>query len=150
MIFGANSVVAAKFYFKYVPQKGFKKLLEHMYKSGLCIGIKTLEPNINNDLLYYHADGSQCPISTSKTSSVDSGIISNRSLGAFLKAFMTCDKARHSIKSNGIIMITGSVLTSIMMIFISITGGIVNFFPTHAFLLQLLWSMAVFILSFWK
>ncbi len=160
MVFGANSVVAAKFYFRYVPQKGFKKLLEHMYKSGLCIGIKTLDPNINNDLLYYHSDGSQCPISilkssapeeiTSKVSSVDSGIISNRSLGAFLKAFMTCDKARHSIKSNGIIMLTGSALTSIMMIFISITGGIVNFSPTHAFILQLLWSMAVFILSFWK
>lgn len=160
MVFGANSVVAAKFYFKYVPQKGFKKLLENMYKSGLCIGIKTLDPNINNDLLYYHADGSQCPISilkssapeeiTSKVPSVDSGIISNRSLGAFLKAFMTCDKARHSIKSNGIIMLTGSVLTSIMMVFISITGGIVNFSPTHAFLLQLLWSMAVFFLSLWK
>ncbi len=160
MVFGANNVVAAKFYFKYTPQKGFKKLLSHMYKCGLCIGIKTLDPNINNTLLAYHADGSHCPISILKSASpeelmsiqekCDSGIVSKRSLGAFLKAFMLCDKARHSIKSNGIIMIAGTCLTALMMIFISFTGGITNFSSNHAFLLQLLWSCAVFILTFLK
>lgn len=160
MIFGANRVVAAKFYFIYKPQKGFKKLLTHMYKCGLCIGIKTLDPNINNNLLSYHADGSQCPISILKSSTpeettshqkdADSGIVSKRSLGAFLKAFMLCDKARHSIKSNGIIMISGAVLTALMMIFISITGGISDFSSNHAFLFQILWSITVFVLSFLK
>ncbi len=160
MIFGANRVVAAKFYFKYTPQKGFKKLLNHMYNCGLCIGIKTLDPNINNNLLAYHADGSSCPISILKSSSpeeleskhekVDTGIVSKRSLGAFLKTFMLCDKARHSIKSNGIIMLSGTFLTAIMMIFISITGGISDYTSNHAFFFQILWSIAIFILSFLK
>jgi len=160
MFFGANNVVVAKFYFKYTPQKGFKRLLNHMYNCGLCIGIKTLDPNINNNLLAYHADGSQCPISILKASSpeeivsiqekVDTGIVSKRSLGAFLKAFMLCDKARHSIKSNGIIMLSGSLLTAILMIFISVTGSIIDFTPYHAFFFQILWSCAIFLLSFLK
>lgn len=160
MIFGANKVVAAKFYFRYKPQKGFKKLLSHMYKCGLCIGIKTLDPNINNNLLAYYADGSLCPISILKTSSpeeivsyeekVDSGIVSKRSLGAFLKAFMLCDKARHTIKSNGIVMLAGTLLTAILMIFLSTTGGIIDFTSNYAFLFQLLWSGAVLFLSFFK
>lgn len=160
MIFGANNVVAAKFYFKYTPQKGFKKLLDHMYKCGLCIGIKTLDPNINNNLLAYYADGSRCPISILKSASpeelssvydrVNSGIVSKRSLGAFLKAFMLCDKARHSIKSNGIVMLSGICLTALMMLFMSVTGGISDFSSSHAFLLQLLWTCAIFLLSFLK
>ncbi len=160
MLFGANNLVVAKVYFKYKPQKGFKKLLSHMYECGLCVGIKTLDPNINNSLLNFHADGSPCPISILKSScpeeisavsdKVDTGIVSTRSLGAFLKAFMYCDKARHSIKSNGIVMLASCVLVSILMIFISFTGSISDFSPTHAILFQILWSTVVWILSFLK
>ncbi len=160
MFFGANNILAAKLYFKYTPQKGFKKLLSDMYKCGLCIGIKTLDPNINNALLAFHADGLNCPISILKSESpsdvteyfekIDSGIVSKHSMRSFLKAFMLCDKARHSIKSNGIIMLAGVLLTSILMIFLSITGGINEFSSEHAFIFQILWSFTIFILSFLK
>ncbi len=160
MIFAANDVVAAKLFFKYKPQKGFRKLLRHMYESGLCVGIKTLDPNINNSLLSFHAADSQCPISILKVSDpkeiiataekIDSGIVSCKSLGSFLKAFMLCDKARHSIKSNGVVMLTGVVLTSLLLLFISFTGDILNFSPIYAFLFQIMWSLTVMILSFLK
>jgi len=160
MFFGANSILAAKLYFKYTPQKGFKKLLSDMYKCGLCIGIKTLDPNINNTLLAFHADGLECPISILKSESpadvtehfetIDSGIVSKHSMRSFLKTFMLCDKARHSIKSNGIIMLSGVILTSLLMVFLSITGGISDFSSEHAFIFQTLWSLVIFILSFLK
>ncbi len=160
MIFGANDVVAAKLFFKYKPQKGFRKLLSHMYESGLCVGIKTLDPNINNSLLSFYAADSQCPISILKVSDpkeiiatsekIDSGIVSCKSLGAFLKAFMLCDKARHSIKSNSIVMLTGVILTSLLLLFISFTGDILNFSPIYAFLFQVMWSITILILSFLK
>ena len=160
MIFAANDVVAAKLFFKYKPQKGIKKLLRHMYESGLCVGIKTLDPNINNSLLSFYAADSQCPISILKAAdpkeiiatadTIDSGIVSCKSLGAFLKAFMMCDKARHSIKSNSIVMLTGVILTSLLLLFITFTGDILNFSPLYAFLFQGMWSVTVLILSFLK
>ena len=43
--------LAAKLYIKYTINPLFDSLLKDMYKANLCLGVKTLDPNINNELI---------------------------------------------------------------------------------------------------
>ena len=55
--------IAAKLYIKYAINPLFDSLLKDMYKAGLCLGVKTLDPNINNELINTRIKFRKCPIS---------------------------------------------------------------------------------------
>ena len=103
----------AKVYIKYHINPQFNSLLRDLYKAGMCVGIKTTDPNIIGDLIEKSVKFKKTPISILKAGDVsdveaecervDSGIVANASLHTFLKMFIVCDKVRHVTKANGII-----------------------------------------------
>ncbi|MBR6783252.1 MAG: hypothetical protein IKM32_01020 [Clostridia bacterium] len=149
--------LAAKLYIKYTINPLFDSLLKDMYKAGLCLGVKTLDPNINNDLISAGITFRKCPISvlrgnepeyvSGEAERVDSGIVCNSSLHNFLKMFALCDKARHITKSNVIISIISVFLSFVAVGFLAVTGDIAAITSLHAVAFQLFWLLPVWLIS---
>lgn len=149
--------LAAKLYIKYTINPLFDSLLKDMYKAGLCLGVKTLDPNINNELINSGITFRKCPISVlrgndpddvaGETERVNSGIVCNSSLHNFLKMFSLCDKARHITKSNIIISIISVFLSFVAVTFLSVTGDIAAITSLHAVAFQLFWLLPVWLIS---
>ena len=149
--------LAAKLYIKYTINPLFDSLLKDMYKAGLCLGVKTLDPNINNDLINSGITFRKCPISVlrgndpddvaGETERSDSGVVCNSSLHNFLKMFALCDKARHITKSNIIISIISVFLSFVAVAFLAVTGDIGAISSLHAVAFQLFWLLPVWLIS---
>ncbi len=135
----------------------FDELLRDMNKSGLCVGIKTLDPNINNDLLANGIKYKKCPIAILKagnpedmtrvSKAIDSGIVTNSGLHNFLRIFALCDKTRHIIKSNAMICVIGTVLSLAAAGFMLFVGDTSNIPSVYTVLFQLVWVLPVWLLS---
>ncbi len=150
--------LAAKLYIKYTINPLFDSLLKDMYKANLCLGIKTLDPNINNELINSAIKFRKCPISVlrgidpedvaGETDRVDSGIVCNSSLHNFLKMFALCDKARHATKCNVIVSVISVFLSFATVAFLAITGGLNDITSIHAVAFQFFWLLPVWLISF--
>ncbi len=153
-----NEKLAAKLYIRYSINPLFDSLLKDMYKAGLCLGIKTLDPNINNDLVNRAIKFRKCPISVLRATDssdvageaarVDSGVVCNSTLHNFLKMFALCDKTRHLTKSNVIITIISVILSFLTVSFLAVTGAIGAITSLHAVAFQLFWLLPVWLISF--
>ncbi len=152
-----NEKLAAKLYIKYTVNPLFDSLLRDLYKAGLCLGVKTLDPNINNELINGAVKFRKCPISvlrgnspqevTGEAERVDSGIVCNSTLHNFLKMFALCDKTRHITKSNAIISIVSVFLSFAAVAFLAVTGDVGALTSLHALAFQLFWLLPVWLVS---
>lgn len=158
MYMAINDEVVAKVYVKYGISGEFDELLRSMHRAGVCVGIKTLDPNINNELLQKNIRYKQCPVAVLKggrpedmnavEEKADSGIVSASSLHAFLKMFILCDRARHATKSNVIINIAAMIVAVFAVFFLSLTGEAQSYGSAAVTLFQLLWLMPSVVMSF--
>ena len=158
MYMAINNTIVAKIYVKYGINEEFDELLRSMHKAGVCVGIKTLDPNINNELLQKNIRYKKCPIAILKggkpeemnetVEKVGSGIVSVSSLHTFLKMFILCDRARHATRSNGIINIAAVIMAILAVFFLSITGGAEAYGSGSVVLFQLLWLLPSVAMSF--
>ncbi len=150
--------LAAKLYIKYDINPLFDSLLKDMYKAGLCLGVKTLDPNINNEMINARIGFRKCPISVlrgtgpedvaAEVPRISSGIVCNSSLHNFLKMFALCDKARHITKSNVIISVISLFLSFGTVAFLALTGGLAAVTSLHAVAFQLFWMLPVWLISY--
>lgn len=150
--------LAAKLYIKYTINPLFDSLLKDMYKAGLCLGVKTLDPNINNELISSGIKFRKCPVSVlrgnepeevmGEVDRANSGIVCNSTLHNFLKMFSLCDKARHITKSNIIISVVSVLLSFAAVTFLAVTGDITAITSLHAVAFQLFWQLPVWLISF--
>lgn len=153
-----NDMLIAKVYIKYKISKQFNALLRDMYRAGMCVGIKTVDPNITTSLLEHTISYKKCPISILKAGDVadvegrceriDSGIVSTSSLHTFLRMFIICDKVRHVTRSNAIINVLSVALAFFVSFFLAITGELVGVSSFYPVLFQLLWLLPIGVISF--
>lgn len=158
MYMAVNDAVVAKLYIKYGVSAEFDELLRSMHKAGVCVGIKTLDPNINNELLQKSIKFKQCPVAVLKggipeemnavEEETDSGIVSTSSLRSFLKMFILCDRARHATKSNVIIDIAATVVAAFAIAFLSLTGEAQTYNSLYIALFQAAWLVPSAVMSF--
>lgn len=114
-----NNSLAAKIYIRYSINPRFEKLLKSFYDAGICCGIKTFDPGVDNQLVLGNLKGSNYPISVIKKDikelgrveqKVESAIISMSGIHNFLKSFIILDKLRGAYKSNAVFAILSCVI----------------------------------------
>ncbi len=148
----------AKVYIKYHINPQFNSLLRDLYKAGMCVGIKTTDPNITGDLIERSVKFKKTPISILKAGDVsdvdaecervDSGIVANASLHTFLKMFIVCDKVRHVTKANGIINMLSLGVAFFVSLFLALTGQLTGLPSWYPAVFQLMWLIPVGAVSF--
>ncbi len=149
--------VVAKFYVRYRIDPEFEATLKNLYKSGICVGIKTVDPNINDEMLSTRIRLTKYPVRVLKyddlndrsrgSDRTDSGIVSKKSVKALLRAFTLCDKTKHVTKTNLMIAalsIIGGIAITGAVAFLGSISGIVS---VYVALYQLFWLASVYLIS---
>ncbi len=162
MYVAIKNEVCARMQIEYTPDPEFKDIMKSLYKAGMCIGIRTLDPNIDTRMLNGHADLLKYPIKILRMEraeeqkleeETESGVVSKRSAKDLLKTLASCRKVLQVIRTNTIIKIVSVICGIAAMIFLTIavaTGQIVGIYEVHSIwvtLYQLCWMIPVLIIS---
>lgn len=158
MYITSNNELVAKIFVRYSINPQFNSLLREIYKAGMCVGIKTSDPNITAELIERSVKFKKTPISILKTGSVentecekaeaDSGVVANASLHTFLRMFVVCDKIRHITKANGIINMLSIMIAFFISFFLSATNQLITLPSLYQALFQLVWTLPIAMVSF--
>ncbi len=153
-----GSSLSAKFYIKYSMNQSFEKILRSLYDSGICAGVKTIDPCINNQLINGNLRGSGYPVSVIKRdeAGIDSQVVRNELPGSiisltgthnFLKGFIRLDALRNTYRSNSLIGRISAIIGIIVAGALTLTGAVSILSPTFFLVLGLLWCVPTVVLS---
>lgn len=158
MYVGIGDHLVSKIYVRYHINPRFETLLKDLYRADLCLGVKTMDPNITTALINSSVKFQKCPVSVIKqdnpkeiseeTERTSSGIVCNSSLHNFLRMFALCDRVRHVTKCNAIITIVSVALSFIAVAFLAVSDDLQALGALQATLFQLCWQIPVWLLSF--
>lgn len=149
--------VVGKFYVRYRIDPEFEGTLKSLYKSGICVGIKTVDPNINDEMLSTRIRLTKYPVRVLKYDDIsdrsrgsdrtDSGIVSKKSVKALLRAFTLCDKTKHITKTNLMIAALTMLVGVIITVAATFIGSVGIISSIYASLFQIFWILPVYLIS---
>ena len=126
--------VAAKMYINYAIDPDFEFILKKLYRAGMCAGIKSFDPNIDDQMLSGCINISKYPVRVLKgrglddltvpDDRVDSGIVSKSSAKSLLETVTLCDKVLHVTKMNVVVKIFAMIVGIVIMTFLAVSGDI--------------------------
>ncbi len=149
--------LAAKVYVKYTIDNEFESILAQLYKTGMCVGIKSFDPNIDDLLLAKKIKAMKYPVKVIRSRTLEdipqtserceSGIVSRRSVKALLKTVAACERVSRVIKTSLIIKVLAMIIGVAVMIFIHAFGDKAVVSSLYIMLYHLFWMLPVFIIS---
>ncbi len=149
--------LAAKIYVTYTIDREFEKILGQLYKTGMCVGIKSFDPNIDDLLLSKKIRAIKYPVKVIRAKTVEdiphtlerceSGVVSRRSVKSLLRTVALCERVSSVIKTDLAVGILSMIIGAVVMIFIH-AFGLSGVFPSlYALLYQLFWLIPVAVIS---
>ena len=152
MYIASEEEILAKFTVQYTADLEYELIFKQLYKAGICIGIRTLDPNIGDGLVMkklklkenfpvkvVRAD-EKSPESEANETCVDSGVISSGSVKALLKALSQCDRVKYITKVHGVFGIVSAVLALVAVYAVTLFGKL-DIGSAYAALYQLFWMI---------
>ncbi|MBO4217053.1 MAG: hypothetical protein J5940_03825, partial [Clostridia bacterium] len=152
-----DNAVAAKIYIRYGIDPSFENILRRIYSAGMCVAIKSCDPNIDNALLSGKINLSKYPVRIIKCNSVDdmnktkdesdSGIISTGSVRGILQALSLCDRLTHINRTNAVVKFLSIVLgifSSALIIGSGVVSGVASLYLAAY---QVFWMIPMLLLS---
>ncbi|MBR5322154.1 MAG: hypothetical protein IKU48_01225 [Clostridia bacterium] len=152
-----DDVVSAKMYVQYTIDPDFEFALRRLYKAGICIGIKTLDPNVDDKLLGSKVKITKYPVRILRCKSLEeasvpqdeanSGIVSKSSPRSVLNAFVLCSKVLYANRTNVAVKILSVAFSVLLMAFLLVFGKITAIPSIYVVLYQLFWMVPVYLIS---
>ncbi|MBP3919534.1 MAG: hypothetical protein J6I50_10255 [Clostridia bacterium] len=149
--------IAAKLYIQYSVEPDFEAVLKQLYRQGICVGIKTSDPNIDDHLLSCKIKMSKYPVKIIKCAEpketaiivdrLSSGIVSKSSAKSLLQTLAICDRVLSASRTNNVIGIVSILLGMAAMAFFVVTGMTITAAPLFVALYQLFWIIPVIAVS---
>lgn len=149
--------VAAKMYVQYHTDPDFEFILKQLYNAGVCVGIKTSDPNIDDRMMGMRVKLDKYPVKVLKCKNTgdqnvtkpraDSGIISKSSVKSLLQTLALCDKVQHITRTNIVIELFAvliGVLLSGFLLALGLSADVMSFYVA---LYQLFWILPMLIIS---
>lgn len=145
--------IAAKLYIQYAVEPDFEVVLKQLYRQGICVGIKTSDPNIDDHLLSCKIKMSKYPVKIIKCAEpketaiivdrLSSGIVSKASAKSLLQTLAICDRVLSASRTNNVLGIVSILLAMAAMAFFIISGMSITVAPLFIALYQLFWVIPV-------
>lgn len=145
--------LAAKVYVQYTIDNEFEKILNQLYKTGMCVGIKSFDPNIDDMLLSKKLGAMKYPVKVIRSKTVediphtsercDSSIVSKRSVKELLKTVASCERVGSAIKTGFIFKILAMLLGVVVMVFVLFFNAGTYVRSAYSVLYQLIWIALV-------
>ena len=149
--------VVAKMYVSYRIDPAFETILKQLYQSDICVGIKTFDPNIDDDMLAHRIRLDKYPVRVLKCREVgqagavlehtDSGIVSKHSARDALKTFTMCARIKR-IERIGLVLVfismfAGALITGMTLLFQK-EFGIASMYVA---LYQFFWAIPIYLFA---
>lgn len=157
MYLATGDEINAKMYIRYLIDPDFEFTLNELYRAGLCVGIKTFDPNINDRLLGQKIEVARYPVKVLRchslddmnvtTEEADSGIVSRSSSRSLLGAFMLCSKVLYTRKLSLIVKVLSVVIGLLLTTFLLLFGGITSIPSVYVALYHLVFTLLIFAFS---
>jgi hypothetical protein len=157
MYMSINDSLAAKFYIKYSLGKNFKAILDSFYDIGICMAVKSCDPNLSTEFLTKLLRDENYPIVVIKLENTDTtslekvseakptGIVSNTSIPNMLRSFIWCDKCRRIISLNNMVKFVSLILSVIILIVCLLNANAhEKITPLLVLAYQLIWTLPIF------
>lgn len=152
-----NNELAAKMYVQYIIDSDFEFVIKQLHKIGISIGIKTFDPNIDDQMLSTKIKISKYPVRILKCKSsadinevserLDSGIVSKSSAKSLLKTLSLCDKVVNVTKNNTVVKIFAVIISLILSFIIFILDKSVSIPSLYIALYQIFWIIPMIIIT---
>lgn len=152
-----NDELAAKMYVQYVIDPDFEFVIKQLHKIGICVGIKTFDPNIDDAMMSTKIKISKYPVKVLKCKTtadvnevsdrLESGILSKNSAKALLQTLSLCDKVTGVTKNNLIVKIFSVVISVILSAIIMILGMAASIPSVFIALYQIFWMIPMIIIT---
>ncbi|MBE6717644.1 MAG: hypothetical protein E7574_00110 [Ruminococcaceae bacterium] len=149
--------ISAKMYVQYTIDPDFEFALRKLYKAGICIGIKTFDPNIDDKLLGSKVNIAKYPVRILRCSSLeektatqdeaDSGIVTKGSPRSLLNTFVLCAKVLYANRTNVTVKIISVLFSVLLMAFLLVLGKVTSIPSIYVVLYQLFWMIPVYLIS---
>ncbi|MBE6686732.1 MAG: hypothetical protein E7591_05810 [Ruminococcaceae bacterium] len=153
-----NDEVAAKIYVHYSMDPDFVSITKQLHNAGMCIGIKSFDPNIDDTLLAKHINLSKyavkilkCHHTSEKTVTEersDSGIVSKKNPKSLLKTLALCDRVNSVTRTSLLIKALSILLAFALTLFAVIKGQTSSDFAgLYIAGYQIFWLIPVWIIT---
>lgn len=156
MYMACNGKLCARMYIKYTIDEDFAQTVRLLNKNGVSVGIRTFDPNLDNELLKIQTGFSkndlrvirltrdiEIPQSLEKT---DSGVVSKGHSKSLIKAIPVCKNIAKIRKVGTILNIVASILGAILL-GISVFASMFTINPLLVVGYYVGWLLIMFIIS---
>ena len=157
MLLASEAEVLAKIYLKYELTSNYHGIIKNIKRMNSCVCIKTLDPNIDDELLYKLSNIKNSPIKILKLQNekevykieekIETGIVSKESLKSIIYTLLIANRTKRSVKTNALIQ-------NIAFFFNLILAAVLIFFGSTALIsagillaIQLFWGFTILFLS---
>ena len=144
-----GGTIVAKFYFQYTADGEFTSTLRQLTNAGMCIAVKTFDPNIDTALLANEINIKKYPVKvikcanaselSSTSESAEATVISTRSAKSLLKTLTNCRKLSSVIKTGTLISVMSMLVSFMIVIFALIAGLSGSITSLLIVIYQLIW-----------
>ncbi len=152
-----GGTIVAKFYFQYTADGEFTNTLRQLTNAGMCIAVKTFDPNIDTALLANEINIKKYPVKVIKCASVselsstsekaEATVISSRSAKSLLKTLTNCRKLSSVIKTGTLISVMSMLVSFMIVIFAFIAGLSGSITSLLIVIYQLIWVIVTKIVT---
>lgn len=127
-----DGVYIAKMYIKYIMDADFEFIVRQFANNGTCVCVKTLDPNIDEEMILSKVKGKRYPLRVVKLHDgdaererADSGIVSRGTTKSLLQVVSLCDTVLSVKKTNRVIGALSAIVT-LAILFVVMTSGSVG------------------------
>jgi len=149
--------IASKIYIEYNCDPDFEGITKQLFKAGISVGVKTCDPNINNEMLWrkmniarYAMRIIRCskPATQVKAeSNISSGVVSKHSAKSLLRIITLCEKVVYVAKTNLIVKLASLCIGTILTLTILLMGQITDISSLYVVVYQLFWIIPIIIIT---
>jgi len=123
--------LVAKMFVKYVMDADFEFIVRQFTQNGTCVCVKTLDPNIDEEMIFSKVKGKRYPLKVIKIreggtecANADSGIVTRGTTKSLLQVVSYCDTVLSVKRTNMIISVVSAIVTLVIMFIISLSGNL--------------------------
>lgn len=155
MIFKGKLV--AKMNIKYDLDSDFEYIVKQLAGSGMSVCVKTLDPNIDEQMIRDRVRIDKYPMKVIRYSSLeevatvsersDSGIVARGSAKGLLETVTYCDKILDAKRTNSFVCLIQAILSVVVLAVVLLSGNFSSFRSVFSVLLQAFWLIPMAIIT---
>ncbi len=149
--------LAAKFYIQYTLDVDFEVLLRDLNRAGICVSIRTSDPNIDKRLLQAKLNLNKTSLRivyrepaegrSEPTEETASAVIGTGTPSELIHTAMLCDRVVHVYRTNTIVKVLSLVIGFALLVLFALISVNVNVFSGLLIIYQLFWMIPTLVVS---